>query len=161
MSEPAKSPVPAGMHTLTPHLTCNDAAAAIDFYRRAWGAEELMRMPGPNGKIMHAQIRIGNSIVMLNDEVPEWGALGPLALKGTPVSLQLMVPDVDAVFGQAVAAGATVVMPVSDMFWGDRYGVVLDPFGHKWAVATRVVDMSAEEMLAAGAKWASQQAGQA
>ena len=141
-------PIPEGMHAITPHLVCADAAAAIDFYVRAFGAVESIRMPGPNGKLMHASIRIGDSNVMLVDEAPEWGALGPLSLKGSPVTLHHYVTDVDAAFAKAVAAGATVMMPVADMFWGDRYGVVVDPFGHKWALATHVEDLTPEQIAA-------------
>lgn len=143
-------PAPEGMHTLTPHIVCAGAAEAIDFYKKAFGATELMRMPGPDGKLMHASMKIGDSILMLVDEMPQWGALGPLARKGSSVTLHLAVPNVDEVFAQAVAAGATVKMPPADMFWGDRYGVVIDPFGHEWAIATRIRDMTPDEMIAAG-----------
>ncbi|WP_424362909.1 VOC family protein [Methylocystis parvus] len=143
-------PVPEGMHTLTPHIVCAGAAEAIDFYKKAFGATEFMRMPGPDGKLMHASLRIGDSMLMLVDEMPQWGALGPRALKGASVTLHLAVPNVDEVFAQAVAAGASVKMPVADMFWGDRYGLVIDPFGHEWAIATRIRDMTPEEMMAAG-----------
>ncbi len=149
MGEKVK-PVPEGMHTLTPHIVCAGAAEAIDFYKKAFGATELMRMPGPHGKLMHASLKIGDSTLMLVDEMPQWGALGPRALKGSPVTLHLAVPNVDEVFARAVAAGATVKMPVADMFWGDRYGVVVDPFGHEWAIATRIRDMTPDEMIAAG-----------
>ena len=149
MAENAKR-IPEGMHTLTPHIVCAGAAEAIDFYKKAFGATELMRMPGPDGKLMHASVKIGDSMLMLVDEMPQWGALGPKALKGSSVTLHLAVPNVDEVFAQAVAAGATVKMPVADMFWGDRYGVVTDPFGHNWAIATRIRDMTPDEMIAAG-----------
>jgi uncharacterized glyoxalase superfamily protein PhnB len=141
---------PSGMRSITPHLVCAGAADAIEFYKKAFGAEEMMRMPGPDGRLMHGAVRIGDSMVMLVDEMPEWGALGPKALKGSPVTIHLMVDDVDAVFAQAVAAGATVKMPVADMFWGDRYGQVIDPFGHVWSIATHVRDLTPEEMMAAG-----------
>jgi len=134
---------------LAPHLTCRDAAAAIEFYKRAFDAEELMRLPGPDGKLMHAAVRINGAMVMLNDEMPEHGALSPLALKGTPVTLHLNVPDVDAAFARAVDAGATVVMPVANMFWGDRYGILTDPFGHSWSLATHQNDMTLDEIKAA------------
>ena len=143
-------PIPEGMHTLTPHLVCAGAAQAIDFYTRAFGATELMRMPGPDGRLMHASLKVGDSTLMLFDEMPEWGALGPKALKGSPVTIHMMVPDVDAAFARAVAAGATVKMPVADMFWGDRYGKLADPFGHEWAIATRILDLTPEQMIAAG-----------
>ncbi|HEY1043416.1 MAG TPA: VOC family protein [Telluria sp.] len=142
-------PVPEGMHTVTPHLVCNGAAEAIDFYARAFGATEIMRMPMPDGKLMHAEIRIGDSTVMLVDEMPEWKATGPRTLKGTPVTLHMYVPDADALFRRAVEAGATSIMPVEETFWGDRYGVLEDPFGHRWSVATHVKDMSPEEMQTA------------
>jgi PhnB protein len=134
---------------LAPHLTCRGAAKAIDFYKKAFGAVELMRLAGPDGKLMHGAVLINGAMVMLNDEMPEHGALSPLALKGTPVTLHLNVPDVDAAFARAVKAGATVLMPVADMFWGDRYGIVTDPFGHAWSIATHKKDMTADEIQAA------------
>jgi uncharacterized glyoxalase superfamily protein PhnB len=134
------------MHSLTPHLVCDGAAAAIEFYKAAFGAVELSRLPGPQGKVMHAAIRIGDSTLMLNDEAPEWGALGPKTLKGSPVTIHLYVENVDATFAQAVAAGAKVTMPVADMFWGDRYGILEDPCGHRWSVATHTRDLSPEEI---------------
>ncbi len=137
---------PQGMHDVTPHLVCAGAADAIDFYVRAFGAEEIHRLPGPDGRLMHAAVRIGDSVVMLVDEMPEHGALGPKALNGSPVTVHLYVEDVDAVVAQAVAVGATVMMPVADMFWGDRYGIVIDPFGHHWSVATHQRDMTPEDM---------------
>lgn len=139
-------PVPDGMHTVTPHLICADAAKAIEFYQQAFNATEMMRLPGPNGKLMHACIRIGDSLVMLVDENPQWGCVGPLALKGSPVTIHLQVEDVDAVFAQAVKAGAKVAMSVENMFWGDRYGRIEDPFGHQWSIATHVRDVSADEI---------------
>ncbi|RJG04190.1 VOC family protein [Noviherbaspirillum sedimenti] len=138
-------PVPDGMHSLTPHLVCAGAADAIEFYKKAFGAKEEARLPGPDGKIMHALLRIGDSALMLVDENPEWRAFGPKSLKGTPVTIHLYVQDVDAQVAQAVAAGAKVIMPLADMFWGDRYGVLEDPFGHSWSVATHVRDVSMEE----------------
>lgn len=139
-------PIPEGMHTVTPHLVCAGAAEAIAFYTKAFGATEVARMPGPGGKLMHAMVRIGDSMVMLVDEVPEWQAVGPRTLKGTPVTLHMYVPDADAVFQRAVDAGATSIMPLADMFWGDRYGVVEDPFGHRWSIATHNRDLSPEQM---------------
>jgi len=130
-----KSP-PPGMHTLTPHLVCAGAAEAIKFYEKAFGAVEEARLPGPNGKLMHALVRIGDSALMLVDEFPEMGSVSPKALKGSPVTIHLYVDDVDATVARAVGAGARVTMPVEDMFWGDRYGVLVDPFGHSWSVAT-------------------------
>jgi PhnB protein len=146
----AVKPIPEGMHSVTPHLVCAGAADAIEFYKKAFGAIEGGRMPGPDGKLMHAQIKIGDSHVMLVDEFPDWGSVGPKALGGTPVTLHLYVPDADAVFQKAIDAGATVKMPIADMFWGDRYGVVTDPFGHSWSIATHIKDMTPEEMAAAG-----------
>ena len=141
--------IPDGMHSLTPHLVCRGAAVAIDFYGRAFGAIELFRLPGPNGKLMHACVRIGDSQLFLVDEMPEHGALGPQALKGAPVTIHLQVEDADAAFACAMRAGATVTMPLADMFWGDRYGRVTDPFGHSWSIATHVRDVRPEEMVAA------------
>jgi PhnB protein len=142
-------PIPEDMRSVTPHLVCEGAAAAIEFYKKAYNAVETARMPGPNGRLMHAAVRIGDSIIMLADDFPEYGGLGPKALKGSPVTLHLYVTDVDATFQQALDAGATVRMPVSDMFWGDRYGQVTDPFGHHWSIATHIKDMTPEEMSAA------------
>ena len=138
--------IPEGMHTVTPHLVCAGAGAAIDFYKKAFGATETSRMPGPGGKLIHASIRIGDSTVMLVDEMPEWGSLGPKALKGSPVVIHLYVDDVDAFTARAVTAGAKVTMPVADMFWGDRYGQLEDPFGHRWSVATHIRDVSPADM---------------
>lgn len=145
-------PIPDGMHSITPHLTCAGAAEAIDFYVRALGAVELSRLPGPDGKLMHAMLRIGDSALMLVDENVQWGMLGPKALNGSPVTLHLYVEDVDATVAQAVAAGARVTMPVADMFWGDRYGQLEDPFGHRWSVATHTHDPTPQEMQAAMAR---------
>ena len=139
-------PIPDGMHTVTPHLVCAGAADAIEFYKKAFNANEVARMPGPQGKLIHACLRIGDSPVMLVDEFPEWGALGPKSRGGSSVTIHLQVQDVDAVLAQAVAAGAKITMPVADMFWGDRYGKVEDPFGHSWSVATHLRDVSPEEM---------------
>jgi PhnB protein len=138
--------IPQGMHSVTPHLVCAGAAKAIEFYKQAFGAEEGARLPGPDGRLVHASVKIGDSQVMLVDEMPEWGALGPKSLKGTPVTIHLYVEDVDALVARAVKAGAKVTMPVADQFWGDRYGKLEDPFGHHWSVATHVRDVSVEEM---------------
>ncbi len=146
MSKPAAKPIPDGMHSLTPHLICAGAADAIEFYQRAFNAVEMARLPGAQGKLMHAMVRIGDSALMLVDESPEWGMLGPRSLKGSPVTIHLYVEDVDAVVARAVAAGAKVTMPVADMFWGDRYGQLEDPFGHRWSVGTHTRDVSPEEM---------------
>lgn len=134
---------------LSPHLVCRGAAQAITFYEKALGATELVRMAAPDGRLMHACLRINGATVMLVDEFPEMGNHSPLALKGTPVTMHLMVADVDAVTARAVAAGARVIMPVADMFWGDRYGVVEDPFGHRWSIATRLKTVTTDEALAA------------
>jgi PhnB protein len=139
-------PIPDGYHTLTPHMTVRDAARAIEFYKQAFGATEKGVMTGPDGKVMHAELRIGDSIFMLADEFPQYGSLSPLSTGGSGMGLHIYVEDVDTAFDQAVKAGATVEMPVSDMFWGDRYGKLADPFGHKWSIATHKRDMSMEDM---------------
>ena len=142
-------PIPEGFHTLTPHLIVQDASEAIEFYKRAFSAEEIVRMPGPDGSsVMHAELKIGDSIIMLASENPEWGTKGPQALGGTPVTLHLYVENVDTAFDQAISAGATEKMPVDDTFWGDRYGQVADPFGHTWSIATHTQDLTPEEINA-------------
>jgi PhnB protein len=146
MTSTSVKPVPDGMHTLTPHLVCDGAAAAIEFYKKAFGATEETRLPGHDGRLMHAQVRIGDSAVMLVDEWPDMGAVGPKKLKGSPVTLHLYVTDVDAAYKRAVDAGATATMPPADMFWGDRYGVLQDPFGHQWSLATHQRDLTPEEI---------------
>jgi PhnB protein len=146
-------PIPEGYHSLTPCLVVKDGAAAIDFYKRAFGAEERARMPGPDGKtIMHAEIKIGDSVLMLSDEFPGMGSHAPPASGANSNGIHLYVADVDVVFKRAVDAGATVTMPLADQFWGDRYGKIRDPFGHSWSLATHVKDLSPEEMQAASAK---------
>ena len=142
-------PIPDGMHGLIPHLVCAGAAEAIDFYGRAFNAVERSRLAGPDGKLMNAQLHIGSAALMLVDEFPAWACLGPKALKGTPVTVHLYVADVDAAVAQAVAAGATLVMPVADMFWGDRYGLLEDPFGHRWSLATPPHDLTPAQIAAA------------
>jgi PhnB protein len=142
----AVKPIPDGYYTITPYLVMKDAARALDFYKKAFGATELFRFPGPGGKVGHAEIKIGNSPLMLADEHPEMGFRGPQALGGTPVSILLYVEDVDARFNQAIAAGATVMRPVQDQFYGDRSGTLTDPFGHVWTIATHKEDVSMEEM---------------
>jgi PhnB protein len=144
----AKS-IPDGMTAVTPHLVCAGAADAIEFYKKAFGAVEEARLPGPNGKLMHALIRIGGAAIMLVDEAPEWGALGPRALNGSPVTIHLYVEDADTFVARAEKAGAKVTMPVQDMFWGDRYGSLEDPFGHRWSVGTHVRDVTPAEMAEA------------
>lgn len=139
-------PIPDGYHTATPYLVIKGAAQAIDFYTKAFGAHELFRLGGPDGSIGHAEIMIGNSPIMMADEVPAMGYRGPKSLGGTPVSICLYVENVDAVFAQAVAAGATVTRPLQNQFYGDRSGTVTDPFGHVWTVATHIEDVPPEEM---------------
>jgi uncharacterized glyoxalase superfamily protein PhnB len=145
--------IPAGHENLIPHLVCSPCTEAIEFYKKAFGAEEVYRLPAPDGKrIMHAQIRIGKSPVFLVDDFPEFcggKASTATALKGTPVSIHRYVEDCDAAIKRAQDAGATVQMPAADMFWGDRYGVVVDPFGHKWSFATHVKDLTPAEMQSA------------
>ena len=145
--------VPDGMHTVTPHLSVRGAADAIEFYKQAFGAREIFRHAMPDSqRIGHAEIRIGDSKVFLNDEFPEMGCSSPQSLGGSPVTLHLQVEDVDALFDQAVKAGATVVMPVQDQFWGDRYGMLADPFGHRWSIGSHVRDLTPEEVMKAAAE---------
>ncbi|HXM93835.1 MAG TPA: VOC family protein [Candidatus Dormibacteraeota bacterium] len=139
-------PIPEGYHTVTPYLIVNDGARAIQFYKKAFGAKELMRMAAPDGKIGHAEIKIGDSPIMLADENPKMGARSPQSLGGSPVSILLYVADVDAVFNQAVAAGGKVDRPVADQFYGDRTGGLTDPFGHVWYISTHKEDVSPDEM---------------
>ena len=152
MSKTFVKPIPDGMHTVTPHLVCAGAADAIEFYKKAFNAVDLGRMMGPQGKLLHGAVRIGNSTVMLADEFPDWGAFGPKSLKGSPVTIHLYVEDVDAFVSRAAAAGAKITMPVQDMFWGDRYAKLEDPFGHHWSVSTHTRDVSPEEMQQAAQK---------
>ena len=139
-------PIPTGYHSVTPYLIVNNAAAAIDFYKKAFNAVEIMRFPGPGGRIMHAEVKIGDSPVMLADEMPEEGYVGPQASGGSSVSLHLYVDNVDAYFAQAVAAGATIKRAVEDQFYGDRSGTLADPFGHIWSISTHKEDVSMDEM---------------
>jgi PhnB protein len=140
-------PVPEGFHTLTPHLVVKGASQAIEFYKKAFGAEEITRVPGPDGKsLIHAELKIGDSRLLLVDEFPQMGCLGPQGIGGTPVTIHVFVEDVDTVFNQAVGAGAQVSMPLADMFWGDRYGQITDPFGHKWSLATHKEDLTPEQV---------------
>jgi PhnB protein len=142
---PAVKPIPEGMHSVTPHLVIHGAAKAIDFYKRAFGAQEIGRHATPDGRLMHAAIKIGDSHIFLADEFPEMGSKAPSG-GGCPVSLHLYVEDTDKVFNQAISAGAKSTMPVQNMFWGDRYGQLTDPFGHCWSVATRIESVTPEEM---------------
>ncbi len=140
------SPIPAGYHCITPYLIIAGAARAIEFYRQAFGAEEMLRLADPSGKIGHAELKIGDSMIMLADEHLEIGARGPTSFGGSPVHILLYVADVDQVYAQAVAAGATAVRPVVDQFYGDRSGSVADPFGHSWTIATHIEDLEPEEI---------------
>jgi PhnB protein len=142
----AVKPIPDGYHTITPYLIVRDASQALTFYQEAFGATELMRMPMPDGKIGHAEIKIGDSMVMLADENPQWGAASPTSLGGSPVTLAVYVPDVDASYHRAVQAGATVKKPLADQFYGDRSATLTDPFGHVWTLCTHIEDVSPEEM---------------
>ncbi|MBI3893700.1 MAG: VOC family protein [Candidatus Wallbacteria bacterium] len=136
-------PIPEGFHTLTPHLIVRDTRKAIDFYKRAFGAKEIGCHLMPDGKtVMHAELRIGDSPLMLAEENPQWKCASPLTLNGSPVTIHVYVTDVDASYNQAVAAGATVKMPPENMFWGDRFAQVSDPFGHVWSIATHVEDLT-------------------
>lgn len=144
---PAKiKSIPDGYHTVTPYLIVTNTDKAIEFYKEAFGATESMRLTSPDGKVMHAEIKIGDSPVMLCDECPDWNALSPQTIGGTAVSIMLYLEEVDTVIDRAVAAGATLTMPVADQFWGDRMGTISDPFGHKWTIATHIEDVSAEEI---------------
>ena len=140
------SPIPTGYHSVTPYLVVRGAAKAIEFYKAAFGAVELFRLEMEGGKMGHAEIKIGDSCVMLADEFPDMGALGPESIGGTPVSLLIYMPEVDKVFARALAAGATQKKPVQDQFYGDRSGMLTDPFGHSWSIATHIEDVSPEEM---------------
>jgi uncharacterized glyoxalase superfamily protein PhnB len=154
---PAKPlPLPEGQRSVTPHLLVRGAARAIEFYKEALGAEELVRLPAPNGALMHAELRFGDSKIFLVDEFPEPqedGVASPQQLGATTVTVHLFVDDVDAAIQRAAAAGAKVTLPPTDMFWGDRYGRIVDPFGHSWSLATHLKDLTPEEILknAAGA----------
>jgi PhnB protein len=152
-------PIPAGYHVATPALCVRGAAEAIEFYKKVFGAVEVMRMPGPGGQgVMHAEIKIGDSPIMLGDEFPNMGNKSPLSLGGTASSIMLYFDDVDAAFERAVAAGATPEMPPTNMFWGDRYAKVIDPFGHAWSLGTHVEDVSPEEMARRGQEFMAQMA---
>lgn len=147
-------PIPDGYHTVTPYLTVKGASDAIEFYKRAFGAEEAVRMTSPDGNaVLHAEIRIGDSIVMLGEEMPAMETASPATLGGTSGGLMLYVADVDATLAKAVEAGATVIMPATNMFWGDRYGRLKDPFGHSWSIATHVEDVAPEEMDRRTREW--------
>jgi uncharacterized glyoxalase superfamily protein PhnB len=153
-------PIPKGYHTVVPTLTVRGAVQALEFYKNAFGAKEKARMPGPDGNIMHAEIMIGDSHIMLGEENPQMNQLSPQSLNGTAGGLYIYVKNVDKVFDQAVKAGATADVPVTDMFWGDRFGHVKDPFGYSWGIATRKRNLSAKEMKKAADEWFAQQARQ-
>ncbi len=138
--------IPDGYHTITPNITVREAASALSFYQKAFGAEEIMRMPGPGGKIMHAEMRVGDSRVMLQDEMPEMGNKGPRSSGDTSVTFYMYVNNVDAAWKRAVDAGAKIVMPLDDMFWGDRTGRLQDPYGHTWMLAQHVKNVSQADM---------------
>ncbi len=139
-------PIPQGHHSVTPYLIVGDAASALEFYRKAFGASELVRVPGPQGRIGHAEIKIGDSVIMLADEYPEMDARSPQSFGGSPVSIHLYVEDVDELAERAIGAGATVMRPVKDQFYGDRSGTVADPFGHVWHIATHKEDLTPAEL---------------
>lgn len=143
---PQVKAIPDGMRTVTPQLVCSGAADAIEFYKKAFKAVEVARVPGTQGKLLHAMIRIGDSPVMLVDEFPDHGSFGPKSLRGSPVTIHLYVEEVDAFVSRAAAAGAKITMPLADTFWGDRYGQLEDPFGHHWSVATHIRDVGPEEL---------------
>jgi PhnB protein len=153
MAQQNVNPIPDNARTVTPSLRVRGGPEAIEFYKKAFGAEEVMRMASPDGKaIMHAELRIGDSNVMLSDEYPQMGCVGPKTLGGTAVCIHLYVTDTDALYARAVAAGATGMMPPADMFWGDRFAKVTDPFGHEWSIATHVEDVTPEECARRAAK---------
>jgi len=156
MSNPV-SAIPKGYNSITPAITCKDAARAIDFYKKVFGATEIMRMPGPGGVIMHAELRIGDSVIFINDEIPGI-AKAPDGTSLNPVYLFLYTEDVDSLCNRAVAAGSKVTMPIANMFWGDRYGKFTDPFGHSWGVATHVEDVAPDEMKRRSAEWTASMA---
>ena len=145
-------PIPDGYSAVTPYITVRNAAAAIEFYTKAFGAEQTLRLDSPDGKVAHAEIRIGGSVIMLSEEEPKWGALSPETVGGTPCSIMLYVKDADAVFKRAVDAGATVTMEMADQFYGDRCGGIKDPFGHKWSIATHIEDVPPDEIGRRAAK---------
>jgi PhnB protein len=142
----ATNPIPDGYHTVSPYLAVDDAADAIEYYTRAFGAKEVVRMDAPDGKIGHAELEIGDSRIMLSDPFPQASTKPPKQLGGTSASVFMYVEDVDALVKQAVDAGATITMEVADQFWGDRYGTITDPFGHVWSIATHVEDVAPEQM---------------
>ncbi len=155
MGTKAKHFIPEGYTSLTPYLIIRDAARAIEWYTKALGAKEIMRMPMPDGRVGHAELQVGNARLMLGDEVPDQGCHAPQSVGGTPVHIFLYCENVDATFKSAVDSGATPRMPPTDMFWGDRYGKFGDPFGHEWGIATHTTDCTAEEMTKGAEEWSA------
>lgn len=153
------NPIPAHYHTVTPFLTSHDANAQIDWYKKAFGAKELSRMPGPDGKLMHSEVKIGDSVVMIADEM-QGMSQSAKTLGASPVGMMIYTKDVDTFFNKATAAGASVVIPVADQFWGDRYGQVQDPFGFKWSIGTHIKDLTPKQMQAAQDEWMKSMAAQ-
>lgn len=154
------SAIPKGYHTATAHLVVRDCNAAIDFYKKAFGAKERNRMPGPDGRLMHAEIKIGDSIVMMSDEMPEMGSKSPQTLGGCPGGIFLYVKNCDKLFAQATHAGATAQQPPADMFWGDRYAKVVDPYGFIWGIGTHIADLTPKQMKTAQEAWLAKQGSQ-
>ncbi len=146
-------PIPEGFHTVTPSLVVSNAKEAIEFYNKAFDAKEIYKFPTPDGKILHAMIQIGDSFVMMSDEFLAMGMKSPTTLGGTAVTLHLYVENADKMFKQAVDAGAVITMPIMDVFWGDRFGTVMDPYGHSWAIATHKIDMTPEGLRKAGEEY--------
>jgi uncharacterized glyoxalase superfamily protein PhnB len=146
-------PIPDGFHSITPSMVVSNAREAIDFYKKAFNANEIYTFPTPDGKILHAMIQIGDSFVMMSDEFPAMGLKSPTTIGGTAVTLHLYVEDADKTFKQAVSEGAIVTMPIMDAFWGDRFGTIMDPYGHSWSIATHKIDMTPEGMRKAGEEY--------
>jgi PhnB protein len=153
----AVKPIPDGYHSVTPYITLNNAAAALEYYKKAFGAIELFRIADPSGRVGHAEMKIGDSVIMMSDEFPEMNVKSPKTLGGTPFGICLYVPNVDEVFAQAVAAGGTAERPLMNQFYGDRSGTIIDPFGHKWTISTHIEDISPEEMDRRAAEHMKQQ----
>ena len=148
-------PIPEGFHSVTPSLVVSNAKEALTFYKKAFDAKEIYQFPTPDGKILHSMIQIGDSFVMLSDEFPSMGMRSPLTIGGTPITLHIYVEDADKIFNQAVSVGAVVTMPMMNVFWGDRYGIVMDPYGHSWGIATHKIDMTPEGLRKAGEEYFS------
>ena len=151
--------IPDGFHTITPSIVLSNSKEAIEFYKKVFDAREIYQMPTPDGKTMHAMIQIGDSFVMMSDEFPQMGTRSPATVGGTSITIHLYVEDADKVYNKAIDAGATPTMPMMDMFWGDRFGSVLDPFGHSWAIATHKIDVLPEEMHKAAEEFMKKQNG--